>query len=43
MQTISFTLRMRLPVLLSRTVPRVTMTSVAMNASGGMPTSYTIL
>lgn len=42
-QTISFTLRMRLLVLLSRTVPRVTMTSVAMNASGGMPTSYTIL
>ena len=38
-QTISFTLRIRLPVLLSRTVPRVMITSVAMNASGGIPTS----
>lgn len=36
---ISDTLRIRFPVLLSLTVPSVTMTSVAENASGGMPTS----
>ena len=37
--TISFTLLIRFPVRLSLTVPRVTRTSVAMNASSGIPMS----
>lgn len=41
--TSSLTLRMRFPVRLSLTVPRVTSMSVAPNASGGMPMSKTIL
>lgn len=40
--TNSFILRMRFPVRLSRTVPRDTTTSVAMNASGGTPMSNTM-
>ncbi len=41
--TISPTLRTRAPDPLSRYVPSVTSTSVAMNASGGTPMSNTIL